>query len=133
MRFPKLYVAIAILAALLAACACQSAHHPAPLLSPKQSAPPAVATIPLADAPASENRVSPAKQVALPAGQTSTVPSVDPVADLIAKVEKEYLAGQDNYKAGHLEAARQNFDRAFDLLLSSNLEINSDPRLENEF
>jgi peptidoglycan lytic transglycosylase D len=133
MRFPKLYVAIVILASLLAACACQSAHHPAPLLSPKQSAPPAVATIPLADAPASQNQVSPAKQVALPAGQTSTVASVDPVADLIAKVEKEYLAGQDNYKTGHLEAARQNFDRAFDLLLSSNLEINSDPRLENEF
>jgi membrane-bound lytic murein transglycosylase D len=55
------------------------------------------------------------------------------VADLIAVVEKEYVAGQENYKAGHLEAARQNFDQAFDLLLGSNLEINSDPRLENEF
>jgi membrane-bound lytic murein transglycosylase D len=55
------------------------------------------------------------------------------VANLIAKVEKEYVAGQDNYKAGHLEAARQNFDNAFDLLLGSNLEVNSDPRLENEF
>jgi len=60
-------------------------------------------------------------------------PSADPVADLIAKVEKEYLTGQENYKAGHLEAARQNFDRAFDTLLSSNLQINSDTRLEAEF
>ena len=66
--------------------------------------------------------------------QTSaTPPSADPVADLIVAVEKEYAVGQDNYKAGHLDAARQNFDRAFDLLLGSNLEINSDPRLENEF
>ena len=29
------------------------------------------------------------------------------MADLIAKVEKEYQAGQENYTAGHLEAARQ--------------------------
>lgn len=59
--------------------------------------------------------------------------SADAVADLIAKVEKQYQAGQQNYTAGHLEAARQNFDRAFDLLLGSNLEIHSDPRLEAEF
>jgi membrane-bound lytic murein transglycosylase D len=59
--------------------------------------------------------------------------SADPAADLIAQVEKEYQAGQDNYTAGHLEAARQNFDHAFDILLSGNLEINSDPRLEHEF
>ena len=58
---------------------------------------------------------------------------MDPVANLIGKVEKEYLAGQANYNAGHIEAAREDFDRAFDLLLGSELEISSDPRLENEF
>ena len=68
-----------------------------------------------------------------PASPSATSPSADPVADLIARVEREYAAGEDNYKAGHLDAARQNFDRAFDLLLGSKLEINSDPRLENEF
>ncbi len=64
----------------------------------------------------------------------------DPVAELIARVEKEYQAGQDNYKAGHLEAAKQNFDSAFNLLLgsgfdlraSSNSTSNSDDRLERE-
>jgi membrane-bound lytic murein transglycosylase D len=58
----------------------------------------------------------------------------DPVGDLIARVEKEYQAGQDNYKAGHLEAAKQNFDSAFNLLLGSGFDLrsNSDARLEQE-
>ena len=58
--------------------------------------------------------------------------SVDPVADLIARVEKEYQAGQENYRAGHLEAAKQNFDSAFDQLLGSGFDLQSDDRLETE-
>jgi membrane-bound lytic murein transglycosylase D len=60
---------------------------------------------------------------------------VDPVADLIARVEKEYQAGQENYQAGHLEAAKQNFDSAFNLLLGSGFDLRSstsDDRLERE-
>jgi membrane-bound lytic murein transglycosylase D len=129
MRLPKLYVVIAPLAATLFTCACQS-HRSAPLLSAKQSAPPGLAAAQPADA--TENQAPQAKPVPEPSNP-AMAPSADPVADLIAKVEKEYGAGQENYKAGHLEAARQNFDQAFDLLLGSNLEINSDPRLENEF
>ena len=62
-----------------------------------------------------------------------TEPKPDPVADLIAQVEKQYQSGQDNYKAGHLEAAKQDFDQAFNLLLESPLEIRSDERLQREF
>ena len=51
---------------------------------------------------------------------------VDPVGDLIARVEKEYQAGQDNYRAGHLEAAKQNFDSAFNQLLGSGFDLRSD-------
>jgi membrane-bound lytic murein transglycosylase D len=80
-----------------------------------------------------ESQAPAQKQIPEPSTPAATAPSADPVADLIAKVEKEYVSGQDNYKAGHLEAAHQNFDNAFDLLLGSNLEVNSDPRLENEF
>jgi membrane-bound lytic murein transglycosylase D len=57
---------------------------------------------------------------------------VDPVADLIARVEKEYQSGQDNYRAGHLEAAKQNFDSAFNQLLGSGFDLRSDDRLEPE-
>ncbi len=64
------------------------------------------------------------------------VPAADPVADLIARVEKEYQAGQDNYRAGHLEAAKQNFDAAFNLLLGSGFDlrpdVSSDDRLAHE-
>ena len=133
MRFQKLYVMIAPLAAALATCACQSARSPVALLPAKQSAPPALASATPAPASSPQRQGAAQKQAPEPAVQSANTPSADPVADLIAKVEKEYVAGQDNYKAGHLEAARQNFDHAFDLLLSSNLEINSDPRLENEF
>src|SRR5205085_9674221 len=42
-------------------------------------------------------------------------------------------AGQANYSAGHLEAAKQNFDRAFNLLTGSKLDVQNDPRLQQEF
>src|SRR6201997_2707578 len=131
MELKKLYVIVAPLAAVLVTGACQSAQRPATLLPGKAGAP--TLTAANSGSPAStENQWQPQKP-AEPAAKPVPAVSADPVADLIAKVEKEYQAGQENYTAGHLEAARQNFDHAFDLLLSSNLEINSDPRLESEF
>jgi membrane-bound lytic murein transglycosylase D len=59
--------------------------------------------------------------------------SPDAIADLINRVEKEYLAGVANYHAGRNEAAKQNFDNAFNALLDSKLDVRSDPRLEKEF
>ncbi|HXZ78514.1 MAG TPA: LysM peptidoglycan-binding domain-containing protein [Terriglobales bacterium] len=60
-------------------------------------------------------------------------PQVDPVEDLIARVEKEFRAGQANYSAGHPDAAKDNFDRAFNLLLQSPLSVRNDDRLQGEF
>ena len=60
-------------------------------------------------------------------------PASDPVGDLVASVEKEYQAGLANYQAGHADAAKQNFDNAFNALLESKLDIRSDNRLEKEF
>jgi membrane-bound lytic murein transglycosylase D len=126
MRIRKLYLLIAPSAALvLGSIACQTAQRPATLLPPgTATAPPMVAT--------------PAPQAAAdaktaPAVQTPVQPKTDPVTDLIAQVEKEYQLGQDNYKAGHLEAAKENFDKAFDLLLESSLDVRSDARLQQEF
>ncbi len=65
--------------------------------------------------------------------QEKLVPKPDPVETLIAQVEKEYQAGQANYAAGHLEAAKANFDRAFDILLSGPVDVSSDDRLREEF
>jgi membrane-bound lytic murein transglycosylase D len=71
----------------------------------------------------------------VPAVQQAAAPAPkpDPADALIAQAEKEYAAGQANYQAGHLEAARVNFDQAFNTLLSSNLDIRNDDRLQREF
>ncbi len=51
----------------------------------------------------------------------------------MAQAEKENQAGQEKFKAGNLEGARQNFDHAFELLLTAPPEISSDPRAQQEF
>jgi len=60
-------------------------------------------------------------------------PQADPADALIAQAEKLYAAGQANYQAGHLEAAKASFDQAFNTLLSSNLDVRNDERLDREF
>ncbi len=60
-------------------------------------------------------------------------PTSDATGDLIARVEKDYQAGLDAYKAGQTDAAKQDFDNAINALLESNLDIRSDDRLEQEF
>jgi membrane-bound lytic murein transglycosylase D len=68
-----------------------------------------------------------------PADSTASTQPVDPIADLIARVEKEYQAGQANFQAGKTEAAKKNFDNAFNAMLGSNFDIRSDERLQEEF
>jgi membrane-bound lytic murein transglycosylase D len=52
------------------------------------------------------------------------------VETLIATVEEAFRSGEQNYKSGHLEKARKDFDRAVDALLSSGFDLNADPRLD---
>ena len=131
MKFPShRYQAIALFAALAATLACQSAQRPALFMPPVPAQVPALAVVnksPETTAQKTDNSQTPKA-----AAQTPAALAVDPVADLIARVEKEYQAGQDNYNAGHLEAAKQNFDSAFNQLLGSGLDLHSDDRLEHE-
>src|SRR5256714_8810635 len=53
--------------------------------------------------------------------------------DLVARVEQKFSSGQQNYKAGHLEAARKDFDAAVDLMLESGYDLNGDPKLNDLF
>jgi membrane-bound lytic murein transglycosylase D len=64
---------------------------------------------------------------------SSLQPAADPIGDLVVRVEKEYQAGLTNYHAGRPEAAKQNFDNAFNALLGSNVDVRSDERLQKEF
>ena len=64
---------------------------------------------------------------------TAATEKPDPVAVLIAQVEKQYEQGQAEYQAGHLESAKASFDKAVDMLLQSPIDVRSDDRLQNEF
>src|ERR1700674_5081348 len=52
---------------------------------------------------------------------------------LMAVVEEKFASGQQNYKAGHLEAARKDFDEAVDRILESGYDPDSDPKLSELF
>jgi membrane-bound lytic murein transglycosylase D len=52
---------------------------------------------------------------------------------LINQVEGTYRTGVDNYQGGRLEAARKDFDFAVDLMLTSGMDLKSDPQLSDEF
>jgi peptidoglycan lytic transglycosylase D len=65
--------------------------------------------------------------------QEKAAAAPDPVEELINRVEREYQQGQANYLAGHLDQAKDNFDHAFDLLVSYRSGVRGDDRLEDEF
>ena len=133
------YPALLLCAFVAAAAGCQSAKQTA-FMPPVQAQAPAI----VAGATPNSNQQKAAsnKAASQTAGsqtnasqansQAAQALAVDPVADLIARVEKEYLAGQENYRAGHLEAAKQDFDSAFNQLLGSGFDLQSDDRLETE-
>lgn len=61
------------------------------------------------------------------------LPKPDPVTALVADAEQAYQAGLADYKAGHLDAAKQDFNSAVDTLMSGPVDIKSDERLQQEF
>ena len=142
----NLDVRTAVLASLiLATCACQTAQKPVSLLPPGsaptlQPTPPAPVSSSVSQSGSqAQAHGAPAEPASAgtpsqPQESQSTQPDApDPVADLIARAEKEYQEGVANYHAGNSDSAKQNFDSALNALLSSNLDIRSDDRLQKEF
>ncbi|MGA9979177.1 MAG: transglycosylase SLT domain-containing protein [Candidatus Sulfotelmatobacter sp.] len=154
MRLVKLHFRTAVLGSMvLAGCACQSAQKPVSLLPPGSA--PSLSAVAQAKADGSAVAQGPqakqdSSQKARPGSAASaqasaqdssqassqanpTPATADPVGDLVARVEKEYQAGVVNYQAGNTDAAKKNFDNAFNALLGSNLDVRSDDRLQKEF
>jgi len=52
---------------------------------------------------------------------------------LIAAVEAKFNSGEQNFKAGHLDAARRDFNDAVDWMLESGYDPNADPKLSALF
>jgi len=128
-RKPNLPVAFLSVFLILAGSACHSDKKQAKLPAPQANAPaltPAPAPAPTV---AADSKPAPEQQSqATPQSQ----PQADPVLDLIASAEKEYAVGEERFQAKDLEAAKQNFDRAADLLLQSPPEIRADERVQHE-
>jgi peptidoglycan lytic transglycosylase D len=62
------------------------------------------------------------------------LPPVPPGKDyLVQKVKEKFASGEQNFKAGHREAARRDFDDAVDWMLESGYDPNSDPKLSELF
>jgi len=57
----------------------------------------------------------------------------DPVVTTIAEAEHAYETGLADYKAGHLDAAKQDFNHAVDILMQGPVGVKSDDRLQQEF
>jgi len=86
----------------------------------KQQAPPVLPTLPLTD----PKRPIP-KSLLPPISEGKTY--------LVQKVQEKFASGEQNFKAGHLEAARKDFDDAVDWMLESGYDPDSDPALSALF
>src|SRR6516165_9196695 len=124
MRISRVTIPAFLLAGILFTAGCETSEPKKPASIPAQATAPTITQTPgtLAEKPQPKIQDQPKPK-----------PVNDPVDALIAQAEKALAAGQANYAAGHLEAAKENFDRAFNLLLSSNLDVRGDERLDREF
>jgi membrane-bound lytic murein transglycosylase D len=73
---------------------------------------------------------------AAPANALATppvAPASPQIQEVIDAVEVAYQSGVANYHAGKLQTAKADFDRAVDLMLTSNLDLRNEPQLRDEF
>src|SRR5205809_3567539 len=62
-----------------------------------------------------------------------SVPAVDPVLLLLASSDGHFKAGQRELELGHPQAAKQQFDRAVNVLMESPYGGRSEPRIREYF
>ena len=94
----------------------------------------ASATVTAPTVAAKTNAAAPvAKQAPAPAQTAESAAKAVKIQQLINQAEQTYKTGVDNYRAGHLDAARANFDAAVDVMLTSGMDLKGDPQLSDEF
>ena len=87
---------------------------------------------PQATAPALLLAAAPAPPAPAPAPPATSVEQ-QRVHLLIKQVEETYARGEADYHKGRLPEAKQEFDRAVDLMLASGIDIKSNAELQEEF
>jgi membrane-bound lytic murein transglycosylase D len=65
--------------------------------------------------------------------QKPVIPVEDPVVTLIAAADRHFKAGQAELEQGHFESAKQEFNRAVNLLLESPYGARTEPRVREFF
>ena len=118
----KSVVLVSLSAGVLLVCSCETKSNA------KKTVP-----VPQALAPAIQQQPAVAPPAPVVPQVKPEPPKPDPVVETIALAEQSYQSGQANYKAGHLDAAKKDFNHAVDVLMQSSVEIKSDDRLQQEF
>ena len=121
MKVTRVNLLVASFAALAMGSACQSAKKPVATLPRQQTQAPA---------PASSAPPKPGSETTASLTPEAPAPKTDAVEELLAQVDQEYQSGQANFKAGKVDAARQNFTHCSELLTASSINANSDIRLQ---
>jgi membrane-bound lytic murein transglycosylase D len=112
-------LALAAAPLLLTGCVPEN-PAPSPAKSPQATAP----VLKPAESPTGSAKAVP----------TATSPPARPeVQGLIDAVEVAYQSGVTNYHAGKLQPAKADFDRAVDMMLTSNFDLHNEPQLRDEF
>jgi membrane-bound lytic murein transglycosylase D len=114
-------------APLVMLAGCPKDNTAAPGKVPAQATAPTIPQGPSGSATPVGPPRSPAEQAAEDAAKTAKG------QQLINRAEAAYRSGVDNYRAGHLDAARVDFDSAVDQMLTSGMDIKTDPQLADEF
>ncbi len=132
MRTFRVLLTLPLLGAVIfTGCETKDGRQAAKAIPPKNATAPTITTKAEETKPAAAQPATDAQEAGRPAPGAAQAP--DPVLALIEQVEREYQKGQANYNAGHLEAAKANFDQAFDMLLKGKVSVQDDDRLQNEF
>jgi len=116
------FVCLCLSALFLASCETKEAK--------KSAKPPVQALAPTPQQPAPTPQAAPTPT---PVQQVQSQEKPDAAAQTIAEAGKSFEAGQTDYKAGHLDAAKQDFNHAVDILMQGPVDIKSDARLQQEF
>ncbi len=120
--------ALGCFALLLGLAGCEDASK-----KPVQARVPALASSQVAASATTEVGLLPLRDLALQPIDSLVAPTPGGIDYLILKVKEKFGSGEANYRAGHLEAARHDFDDAVDWMLESGYDPNSDARLSELF
>ena len=80
-----------------------------------------------------EQQAQAQRALAQQAAQTAAGARAQKAQQLIDRAEASYKSGVSNYNAKRLDAARTDFDAAVDIMLSSGMDLKTDPQLTDEF